>query len=175
MVTRIYTAALIAVFSLGLMIVPNETFGRSGGFGTRSSLGFHPSPRSTSSFHPPTMRPPIHQPSRNALSLQHRRELGFGLPLLGAAGIYSYGTYSEPSNAPYSEPSNATNEYPTVYVNQSNPPSVYINQYSPPSNAEPTSSISYRYVYIYPRRCSSETVTVLWDDGKDRSVNIVRC
>src|ERR1017187_8478320 len=111
MVTRIYTAALIAVFSLGLMIVPNETFGRSGGFGTRSSSGFHPS----------TMRAPIHQPSRNASSLQHRRQLGFGVPLLGSAGIYSYGTYSEPSNA--------TNEYPTVYVNQSNPPSVYINQY----------------------------------------------
>ena len=165
MVTRIYTAALIAVFSLGLMIVPNETFGRSGGFGTRSSSGFHPS----------TMRPPTHQPSRNALSLQYRRQLGFGVPLLGAAGIYSYGTYSEPSNAPYSEPSNATNEYPTVYVNQSNPPSVYINQYSPPSIAEPTSSISDHYVYLYSRGCSSETVTVSWDDGKDRTVNIVRC
>jgi hypothetical protein len=165
MVTRIYMAALIAVFSLGFMIVPNETFGRSGGVGTRSSSVFHPS----------TMRAPIHRPSRNASSLQHRRQLGFGFPLLGSAAIYSYGTYSEPSNAPYSEPSNATNEYPSVYVDQSNPPSVYINQFSPPPNAEPTSSISDRYVYVYHPGCSSETVTVPWDDGKVHSVNIVRC
>jgi hypothetical protein len=167
MVTRIYTAALIAVFSLGLMLVPNETFGRSGGVSGRLSSGFHPSTRSTSGFHPSTMRAPIHRPSPNASYLQHRRQFGFGFPLIGWGGVYSYGTYSEPSDA--------TNENPSVYVDQSNPPSVYINQYSPPSNAEPTSSISDRYVYVYRPGCTSETVTVPWEEGKEHSINIVRC
>jgi hypothetical protein len=167
MVSRIYPVGLIVVFSLGLMLVPNETFGGSRGVGTRSSSGFHPSTRSTSGFHPSTMRASIHRPSLNASSLQHRHQFGFGFPLLGSAGIYSYGTYSEPSNA--------TNENPPVYIDQSNPPSEYMSQYNWPSKAEPTSSISDRYVYVYRPGCNSETVKVPSEDGKEYSVNLVRC
>jgi hypothetical protein len=167
MVSRIYPVGLIIVFSLGLMLVPNETFGRSRGVGTMSPSGFHPSTRSTSDFHPSAMSAPIHRPSLNESSLQHRHQFGFGFPLLGSAGIYSYGTYSEPSNA--------TIENPPVYIDQSNPPIEYMSQYSWPSKAEPTSSNSDRYVYVYRPGCNSETVKVPSEDGKEYSINIVRC
>jgi hypothetical protein len=164
MVTRIYTAALIAVFSLGLMLVPNETFGRSGGVSGRSSSGFHSS----------TMRVPIHPLSPNASYLQHRRQFGVGFPLIGSGGVYSYGTYPEPSDV--------TQYNPSVYVIQSNPPPTEIKQDRPPSYANPEivtggSVLGYvnQVVVVYHPGCSSETVTVPWDDGKEHSVNIVRC
>jgi hypothetical protein len=93
MVSRIYTAAFIVVFSLGSMLVPNETFGRDSG---RSSSGFHPS---------------------------------------------------------------------IVYINPYNPSFIDITRYSPPPNP----------VVVYYPGCDTQTVTVLGEDGKEHSVNIVRC
>ena len=71
---------------------------------------------------------------------------------------------------------------PSVYVIQSNPPPTEIKQDRPPSYAVPEivtggSVLGYvnQVVVVYHPCCSSETVTVPWDDGKEHSVNIVRC
>lgn len=145
-----HVIGFIAILSSVFMLVPNETFGRSGGFSGGSaskSSGGHSSVHSSIA------------PSRNRVN---QRTPGWGL-LPFAPGYYSSGT--TPSNAE-----------PQV--------SVDINQNSSPST-QPQASVAgtiFERVYpifapIYPFRagCASETVTVPWRDGKEHSINVVRC
>ena len=152
MVSRRIAAGFIVIFCSALMFVPNETFGRSGGgFSGRSSSG-------TSTSHSSTMsRPPIHA---IAHSIQHHRKADFGGLFFGP-GFYGSGTYYVPWDAAHRNP--------PIDIDLNSSPS------NPQSETGVTSSISDRYqVYVYRPGCSSETVTVPWDDGKEHSINIVR-
>ena len=155
MVSRGIAAAFIVIFSVALMLVPNETFGRSGG-----GISGRSSSRSSAS-HSSTMNRPSSHANARSLHNRHKHKGDFrGLPIV--SGIYSPGTYYAPWDAAHRYPPND------------------IDLNSPPSNAQPesdvTSPIPDRYqVYEYRRGCPSETVTVPWEDDKEHSINIVRC
>jgi hypothetical protein len=150
MVSRIYAAGFVVIFSLGTMFIPSESFGRSGGSGGRSSSGFHGS--NSSGFHGSNSSSLRRSAMRSSLN---RRRFGWGLPLY-STGAYSPGTYSEPSETINN---NSSNNNSSVHVNaapETNPVSVYP-------------------VVFYRPGCNSQTVTVPWKNGKEHSVNIVRC
>jgi hypothetical protein len=146
MVSRIYAAGFIVILSLGTMLIPSESFGRSGGGGGSSSSGFH---GSTSSGH--------HQSAvRSSLN---RRRAGWNLPLY-PRGVYSPGTYSEPSGI---KNDNSSNQNSSVHV------------HSAPETVTNPIPVSVYPIVFYRPGCNSQTVTVPWKDGKEHSVNIVRC
>jgi hypothetical protein len=146
MVSRVYLAGFIVILSLGTMLVSSESFGRSGGSGGRSSSGFHGS--TSSGHHRSAMR-----------SSLNRRSASWGFPLYGT-GYYSPGTYSEPAEITNNNSSNLNS---SVHVHAAP---------EPVSSSYPVSV--YPVVFYHPG-CNSQTVTVPWEDGQQRSVNIVRC
>ena len=167
MVSRMFAVGCIATLGLAVMLVPNETFGRSGGgFSGRSYS-------KSSGSHPSTMRPLNHATAPSLLH-QHQRNAGWLLPFVPR--FNSYGTYYAPS------------DYGTYYAPSDNAPSdaeqytsVYINPNSTVSVAGPETAVTgsipepVKLIVIYRPSCGTETVTVPWDDGKELTVNIVRC
>ena len=146
MVSRIYAAGFIVIFSLGTMLIPSESFGRSGGSGGGSSSGFHGS--SSSGHHKSAVR-----------SSLNRRSAGWGLPLY-STGVYSPDTYSEPSRITND---NSANQISSVHV------------HSAPETVTNSIPVSVYPIVFYRPGCNSQTVTVPWKGGKEHSVNIVRC
>jgi hypothetical protein len=143
--SRIFTAGFIVVSCLGSMLIPNETFGRSGGAGGNSTSGFHSSNTRSSN----------HIASRNGRSGRHRGDLGLGVPL------YAPGYYPSSTN---SVPSDATSPGPPVYVEKNSP-----------QLSEPRETVSWSIPLAFTPGCSSQTVTVPWASGKTHAVSIVRC
>jgi hypothetical protein len=152
MISRIYAASFVVVLAVGVMLVPNETFGRSGGSGARSFpfvSGFRPSP----------LRPTVHAARRSEPALLHRREDGFGLrpfwlggfgaPLALPGGSFTYDPDYNPGS--FSEP----------YYRADEPDIV-------------TGSVPLR-MNPYRPGCRTETVTVPAESGGESSINIVRC
>ena len=157
MLIRRYAAGLVVTIGVILTLVPNQAFGRSGGFGGRS---FAIAP----AFRAPIVRPSLgfRSPALRHSFLWHRQRFGFGAPLTGAGSYYGdwgypyYGDagYVGPYNQPYYQPSYA---YPDGAVSE------VASGFTPP--------VAHR------RGCESQTVSVPAEHGEKRSVdvNIVRC
>ena len=144
MISRMYAAGFVIIVGLGLILAPNETFGRSG-------FGGMPFPIS-SGFRRSALRPPIQAFPRTFRSLLHRRQFGFGVPLIMPDGSFPYDY--EPSDYidPYNQASYADLEIITGAI---------------PDGVNP--------VVVHRTGCHSQTVTVPSKDGGERSINIVRC
>jgi len=104
----------------------------------------------------------MHVPPPTVPLLRHRSQFGFGFPLTVPGGVFSYGTYYDPSHATYPDPK------------------VYVDRHYPPLFAEPntvTGSIpaGVNPVVVYRPGCDSQTVTFPSEDGGERSINILRC
>jgi hypothetical protein len=109
---------------------------------------------------------------KGAGRLHHRH---FGLPLTGWWTNGWYGGAYDPSNdtmlhdgpaLAYDRPAFADTvpSYPPVYSG-----GPYPAPYAPAPARRPLD------VIVYRPGCSSETQTVLWSDGKDRTITMVRC
>jgi len=152
MISRTYAAGFVVVLTAGLMLVPNETFGRSGGGGARS-FPF------ASVFRPSPLRPTVHAARRIEPNLLRRREDGFGVrpvwmggfgvPLAVPGGSFTYDPDYNPGNV--GEP----------YYRADEPDIV-------------TGSVPMRMIPYRPG-CRTETVTVPAESGGESSINIVRC
>ena len=151
MLMRIYAAGLAVMVAVSFALVPNQAFGRSGGFGGRS-FSIAPGFRSPAFQRPLGFRSPV---LRHSLFL-HRHRFGFGAPLTGPLGPYYDGWgYTDPyyqssyayPDGPY--PGGAVAEIPSGF--------------SPP--------------LVRHRGCESESVTVPSERGRKQfvNVNIVRC
>ena len=104
MLIRKYAAGLVVTIGVILALVPNQAFGRSGGFGGRSfSIA--------SGFRSPVVHRSLGFRSRQSL-LMHRHRFGFGAPLGWPNGPY-YGDedYTNPYyQSGYGYPDNAAGE-----------------------------------------------------------------
>src|SRR5580704_7506124 len=90
MISRTYAAGFVVILGLGSMLAPTETFGRSAGFGGKPfpvALGLRPA----------ALRAPAKLSAQTARSRLHRRQFGFGVPLVGSDDTFSYGPYYDPS------------------------------------------------------------------------------
>jgi len=151
MLMRIYAAGLAVMVAVSFALVPNQAYGRSGGFGGRS---FSIAP----GFRSPAFQRPLgfRAPALHHSLLSHQHRFGFGTPLTGPLGSYYDGwgdmdpyyqsSYTYP-DGPY--PSGAVAEIPSGF--------------SPP--------------VVRHRGCESESVTVPSERGRKQfvNVNIVRC
>jgi hypothetical protein len=109
---------------------------------------------STSGFH--GSKSSGHHQSAMRSSLNRRRAV-WGLSPY-ATRFYSTGTYAEP---PGITNDNSPNQSSSVHIHSAPEPAIF------PINGHP--------IFVYHPGCSSQTVTVPWNDSKQRSVNIVRC
>jgi hypothetical protein len=151
MLMRMYAAGLALIVAVSFALVPNQAFGRSGGFGGRS---FSIAP----GFRSPALQRPLgfRSPALHHSLFLHRHRFGFGAPLTGPLGPYYDGwgdmnpyyqsSYAYPDGA---YPAGAAAEIPSGF--------------SPP--------------VVRHRGCESESVTVPSEHGGNQSVNvnIVRC
>ena len=187
MTHRMYLTALIGCLSLALTVASNESFGASGA----AHGGAH---GGRSGFHGFRFSHFSHIRHANRLRLGHANRLRFRFSLLGfnnrfsrfnnqrnlgavwpATGGYFYdpnvGPYepymdgTEPTSGginytqPYEIPWDAVHRYPWGFTNNS----------LQPVNVEPNVELS------FGPACRSQSVTVPWSDGKDQTVNIIRC
>ena len=144
---------LVVFFCVSVVLAPDKTFGRGGGGGGRGFAG-----RSVpigSGFHPPAQRPQLHlhQPGFGGPP-RHRFGYGF-VPLTGFGGGLDYGAPDYVK--PYDQPAEAEPETTGAILTPGSAPS------------------GFRPVMVYRPGCQTQTVTVPWEDGDDRSINIVRC
>jgi hypothetical protein len=150
MLIRRYAAGLVVTIGVIFALVPDQAFGRSGGFGGRS---FSTAP----GFRAPVAHPSLgfHSPALNRSLLWHRRPFGYGAPLTGSTGpYYDSGDYMNPYYQPYYQPSYAYPDSPVSEIASGFPPPVF-----------------------HHKGCESQTVTVPAEHGEKRTVdvNIVRC
>jgi hypothetical protein len=158
MIGRMGAGGLVVFFCVSVVLAPGETFGRDGGFGGRGFAG-----RSVpigSGFRPPAQQPQAqlhpHEPGFGG-PLRHHFGYGF-FPLTGFGGRHYGLGYGAPD---------------------------YVKSYDEPAQAEPETTDAiptpgpapgdFRPVMVYRPGCQTQTVTVPWEDGDDRSINIVRC
>jgi hypothetical protein len=163
MAKRIWAASFIAILGAGSMLASDVAAG-----GHRAAIG-------AGALHAPVgktvARAQTSHAFRGAARLHHRHS---GLPLTGwwTNGWYG-GTY--PSNdamlhngfaSAYDRPAFADTvpSYPPVYSG-----GPYLASYAAPPARRPLD------VIVYRPGCSSETQTVPWSDGKDRTITMVRC
>jgi len=189
MTHRMYLTALIGCLSLALIVASNESFGASGAArgGARGGMpGFHGFRFSHFSHirHANKLRLGHANRLRLRFSLlrfnrfnnrfsrfNNQRDLGAVWP---ATGGYFYDSGAEPYpymdvtgptsgginyTSPYDIPWDAVHRYPWGFANNS----------LQPVNVEPNVELS------FGPACRSQSVTVPWSDGKDQTVNIVRC
>jgi hypothetical protein len=151
MLMRMYAAGLAVIVAVSFALVPNQAFGRSGGFGGRS-LSITPGFRSPAFQRPLGFRSPA---LHHSLFLRRHR-FGFGAPLTGPLGSY-YGGWGDMDPYYQSSYGYPDGPYPGGAVAEI-PPS-----FSPP--------------VVRHRGCESESVTVPSEHGGKQSVNvnIVRC
>jgi hypothetical protein len=145
MISRTYAAGFVVILGIGSMLAPTETFGRSAGFVGR------PFPVA-SGFRPAVLRAPAKLSPQTARSRLHRRQFGFGVPLIVSDDTVSYGPYYDPSG--------------------------YVGLYDQPSYADPdlvTRSIADGPLAAHRPGCRSQTVTVPSEGGGERPINVVRC
>src|SRR5215472_12720703 len=88
MLMRMYAAGLAVIAAVSFTLVPNQAFGRAGGFGGRS-LSIAPSFRSSAFQRPLGFRAPA---LHHSLFL-HRHRSGFGAPLTGPPLLRRVGLY----------------------------------------------------------------------------------
>jgi hypothetical protein len=147
-ISQMRAGTLVVVFCVSVVLLPAETFGRSGGFGG-GFRSFGPG------FHPPALRPQARHESE--FGGAHRRRFGYGfLPLTG----FGYGDYG---------PGYGSFDY--VPPQDQSVPSETTGAISIPGRVP-----RYFTPYVpYRSGCPSETVTVPSEDGGERSINIMRC
>src|SRR3974390_1420986 len=186
MTHRMDLTSLIGGLSLGLTVASNESFGASGA----AHGGAH---GGRSGFHGFRFSHFSHIRHSNRLRLGHANRLRFRFSLLGfnnrfnnqrnlganwpATGGYydqNYDQNAEPY--PYMDvtgPTSGGNNYPNTYdipwdaVHRY--PWGFANNSLQPVNVEPNVKLS------FGPACRSQSVTVPWSDGKDQTVNIIRC
>ena len=95
----------------------------------------------------------LHQPGFGGPP-RHRFGYGF-VPLTGFGGGLDYGAPDYVK--PYDQPAEAEPETTGAILTPGSAPS------------------GFRPVMVYRPGCQTQTVTVPWEDGDDRSINIVRC
>jgi len=113
MLVRMYAAALMVIVGVVLSLVPNQAFGRSGGFGARS-FSVAPGFRSQALHRSLGLRSPALEQS----SFVRRRPFGFGLPLTGLIGpYYDAADYTDPYNqSSYAYPGSPIGELPPGFT-----------------------------------------------------------
>src|SRR3974390_2262037 len=191
MTHRMYLTALIGCLSLALTVASNESFGASGAAhgGARGGM---------SGFHGFRFSHFSHIRHANRLRLGHANRLRLRFSLLRfnnrfsrfnnqrnlgavwpATGGYYYDQNAEPypyESYPYMDvtgPTSGGNNYPNTYdipwdaVHRY--PWGFTNNSLQPVNVEPNVELS------FGPACRSQSVTVPWSDGKDQTVNIIRC
>jgi hypothetical protein len=187
MMYRVYLTALIGCLSLALTVASNESFAASGAVHGGAHGGM-------SGFHGFRFSHFSHIRHANKLRLGHANRLRFRFSLLRfnrfnnrfsfrnernlgaiwpASGGYFYDSNAEPypymdvtgptsggnyAN-PYDVPWDAVHRYPWGFTNNS----------LQSVNVEPNVELS------FGPACRSQSVTVPWSDGKEQTVNIVRC
>jgi hypothetical protein len=140
--------ALIASLGIGLAVTPNGSFARSGAPHGMSSA-------SRSASHPSAVR------SRH----DNARTLGWGWP---AAAGFSYAPSNGEPKADVTQPISGDIHYTYTYE----PPWDAAHRYWPGiSESKPVVRVSKPYV----PGCPTQAVTVPLGDGRDQTVNIVRC
>ena len=153
---RMYAAGLAVIVAVSFVLVANQAFGRSGGFGGRSfsiAPGFRsPVLQRSLVFRSPTFR-------QSLFLHRNRFGSGFGAPLTGPIGPYYdgwdyMGPYDQSSMGPY---------YQSSYVYRDGAVGEIPSGFNPP--------------IVRHRGCESESVTVPSEHGGKRTVNvnIVRC
>jgi len=145
MISRMCAAGFVVVFSAGLMLAPNETFGRPGGFGARS-FPF------VSGFPPLPFQPTVHAARRIEPAFLHRRRFGSGFPLYWLGGWFPIGSDYIPS------------DFGESYYRPDEPNII--------TGAVPVRGTPY---VAYRQGCRTQTVTVPAEAGGETSINIVRC
>ena len=148
---RMYAAAFIASLGVALILVPDQSFGRSGAAPGGKSASAH------STSHSSAMRPKGHV---NFSSLQDRRQRNTGWAFWPTAGgFYGIDQSLQPSIVEPNIDDTRSISQQVTYT------------YDVPWDAV------HRYprVYEYPAGCRSQSETVPRSDGKKQSVNIVRC
>jgi hypothetical protein len=109
MLIRMSAAGLVVIVGIIFALVPNQAFGRSGGFGGRSfsiAPGFRsPVVRRSFGFRSPALRQSL---------LMHGHRFGFGAPLTWPIGpYYDASDYTDPYyQSAYGYPESATSEIP---------------------------------------------------------------
>ena len=191
MTHRMYLTALIGCLSLALTVASNESFGASGAAHGGAHGGM-------SGFHGFRFSHFSHIRHANRLRLGHANRLRFRFSLLGfnnrfsrfnnqrdlgavwpATGGYYYDQNAEPypyESYPYMDVTgptsggiNYTNPYDIPWDAVHRYPWGFTNNSLRPVNVEPNVELS------FGPACRSQSVTVPWSDGKDQTVNIVRC
>jgi hypothetical protein len=193
MTYRMYLTALIGCLGLALTIVPNESFGASGAGhgGSGSAHG------GRSSFQAFRFSHISHIRHVNKLRLGHANKFRFRFSFLRFNNRFSLlrfnnqrnlgaiwpasGYFYDPGLDPYeSYPSTDVTGPTSGGVNYTNPydipwdaahryPWGVTNNGLQSVNVEPNVELS------FGPACRSQSVTVPWSDGKDQTVNIVRC
>jgi hypothetical protein len=149
MTYRMYGVFIASLSAVALMLAANETFGGSGGAHVG---GVAPAP--------PISHPPV------AGSPRHHRGSNVG-GLWPAAGGYFYGpSYADPMVADVTRPVSGDIHYTYTY----DVPWDAVHRYPPPPVTPPATVFR-----TYVPGCAAQTVTVPWGDGKEQTVNIVRC
>ena len=180
MTYRMYLTALIGCLSLALTVASHESFGASGSAHGGASGSAH---GVRSGFQAFRFSHISHIRHANKLRLGHANKFRFRFSLLrlhnqnnlgaiwpATGGYYdpyaeSYMDVTEPTSGginytqPYEIPWDAVHRYPWGFTNNS----------LQPVNVEPNVELS------FGPACRSQSVTVPWSDGKDQTVNIVRC
>jgi hypothetical protein len=175
MISRMCAAAFIVVLGLGLMLVPNESFGRGGGgggFGRPGGFAGRSLPL-VSSAHRSIPAPQVHlaRPVEPA-PLLHRRRGGFGLPYYGVGGFGA--PLGTPDgyfpDAAYGAPAFSPPDYGDPYYRSS-----YADRYADPNGYTGSVPVRVNPYMVYRPGCRTQTVTVPSEDGEEREINIVRC
>jgi len=184
MITRLGATGLGVLFCVASLLAPNDTFARSGGGGGHGGTGVSgraggiggrfsapsgshsPAARSVTPDSPRTVPSPQHE-GHPGFAGPLRHERGFGLPLFLSDGSFLYGqNYAPlPFGSPYYGPFEDGDQ--SAYADQ--PPYGERDDLTGaiPPFAHP--------VVIYRPGCRTQTVTVPSEEGKDQSINIVRC
>jgi len=113
MLVRMYAAGLVVIVGVIFALVPNEAFGRSGGFGGRA---FSVAP----GFRSPVVQRPLgfRSPALNRSLFLHRHQFGYGAPLMGPYGpYYDSADYGDPYyQSSYSYPDAPIAQIPPGFI-----------------------------------------------------------
>jgi hypothetical protein len=183
MFSRMYAVGVLAIFGLGLVLIPDETLGRPVGSGGRAfsiSSGLH-----HSMFRPISaqLAPLSFNRREFAARVPPRKVFGFGF----TEGLFGFDFPVTPFGFAFPAGQLQFTAVQTVLGNCSSfyctyyDPShlTYVDPYRWPASRDlglVTGAISGGTTPItYRRGCDTETVTVPLGDDKESSINIVRC
>ena len=163
MAKRIWAASFIAILGAGSMLASDVSAG-----GHRAATG-------AGALHAPVgktvARARATHAFKGAARLHHRH---LGLPVTGWWTNGWYGSYDPSNDTMLPNGSAPAYDRPAFADTVPSYPPVYSGGPYPAPYAAPPARRSLD-VIVYRPGCSSETQTILWSDGKDRTITMVRC